>query len=567
MKKIIIFLLVLTCFSCKKGILDIQPVDRISEEAVWADVNLIKAYQTELYNAIPNGFGVHGMLGKHTDEAINTTPNGQPPNLFARGTWNGDNITQLGDNNNQFIYYWDRGYQYIRKINVLFERLAENKVNITNKAALIAETKFIRAYVYFLLLERFGGVPIVEQSYGLGATAKFKRATIDEVVSYIDKDLTEAIADLPAKIAANEGTFGRATKDACLALRSRVFLYSASPLYSPTKDNAKWQKAADAAQALLTRGYSLYPDYRLAFNRKSGETNDELIFGRNFTKANGHQTPSNNLGRRYEGYGGWWASNGPSQNLVDDYDMSNGEPPFIVTGTGLASTKTINPLSGYDPNKPYLNRDPRFEATVIHDQTVFRGDLFEMWVATDGKTWGIDSYKQTSDNPRGNYQLKKYMPDADLPINWQTFYTTPWPFFRLAEIYLNYAEAKFELGDEATAREYVNKVRARPSVNMPPIPATVTGEALRQRIYNERRVELAFEAHRFWDLRRWKIAIDIENRPVYGMDVIKNITTGVKTYTPVKMIERKYEDKMNWIPIETNELRRNLDITQSPGWN
>lgn len=156
------------------------------------------------------------------------------------------------------------------------------------------------------------------------------------------------------------------------------------------------------------------------------------------------------------------------------------------------------------------------------------------------------------------------MPE-DQPLNWQTIYTQPWPIFRLAEIYLNYAEAKFELGDEATAREYVNKVRARPSVNMPPIPATVTGEALRQRIYNERRIELAFESHRFFDIRRWKIAIDIENRPVYGMDIIKNTATGVKTYTPLKMLEHVYEDKMNWMPIEANEIRRNPDITQI-GW-
>jgi hypothetical protein len=564
MKKLILFLMVLTCFSCKKGILDIDPVDKISEAVVWSDVNLIKAYQSELYNAIPHGFGVHGMLGKHTDEAINTTPSGQPPNLFARGTWNGDNIATLGNNDNQYIYYWDRGYQYIRKINVLFENLALNKVVVADKTKLIAETKFIRAYIYFCLLERYGGVPIVEQSYGLGATAKFKRTTIDETVAYINKNLTEAIPDLPAKITASESTFGRATQDACLALRSRLYLYAASPLYAGTKDLTKWQKASDAAQALLTRGYSLFADYRLAFNKKSGEANDEMIFARNFTTANGHQTPVNNLGRRYQGYGGWWASNGPSQNLVDDYDMINGEPPFIITGTGLTATKAINPLSGYDPTNPYANRDPRFEATVIHDQTVYHGDLFEMWVSTDGKTYGIDTYKVTSDNPRGNYQLKKYMPDADQAINWQTIYTTPWPLFRLAEIYLNYAEAQFELGNESVAREYVNKVRARPSVNMPPILATVTGEALRQRIYNERRVELAFESHRFWDVRRWKIAIDIENRPVYGMDVIKNVSTGVKTYTPTKMIERIYVDKMNWIPIETNEILRNPDITSAP---
>ena len=157
------------------------------------------------------------------------------------------------------------------------------------------------------------------------------------------------------------------------------------------------------------------------------------------------------------------------------------------------------------------------------------------------------------------------MPDENTPISWQYNYTNPWIFFRLGEIYLNYAEAKFELGDEDTAREYVSMVRARPSVDMPEIPSTVTGEELRKRIYNERRIELAFEEHRFWDVRRWKIAEDIENRPIYGMDIILDGNT--KTYTPVLLLERTFLPEMYLLPIETNELNRNNNtITQTPGW-
>ena len=156
---------------------------------------------------------------------------------------------------------------------------------------------------------------------------------------------------------------------------------------------------------------------------------------------------------------------------------------------------------------------------------------------------------------------------AGVVYNWQTTYDQPWPFFRLAEIYMNYAEAKFELGDEATAREYINKVRARPSVDMPPIPNTVTGEALRQRLYNERRIESAFEGHRFFDIRRWKIANIIENRPIYGMDIVKNLTTGVTTYTPVLLLQKNlYTDKMNLLPVETSEVIRNSPDLQTPGW-
>lgn len=161
--------------------------------------------------------------------------------------------------------------------------------------------------------------------------------------------------------------------------------------------------------------------------------------------------------------------------------------------------------------------------------------------------------------------LKKFMPDADVPLSWQTIYTNPWPYFRLAEIYLNYAEAKFELGDEATCREYLNKVRER--VGMPDIQASVTGDALRARVYNERRIELAFEEHRFFDIRRWKIAADIENRPIMGMDIVKDLGTGVTTYTPVQLLMKApYQDKMNLLPVETNEIRRNPKMGQTPGW-
>jgi hypothetical protein len=247
---------------------------------------------------------------------------------------------------------------------------------------------------------------------------------------------------------------------------------------------------------------------------------------------------------------------------VDDYDMTNGEPPFLW---GADGSQTVNPASGYDPQNPYTNRDPRFEASIIHDSSVYHGATFAMWTSQDGNTWGFDSYKQSGDNPRGSYVLRKFMPGDDTPLSWQMTYTIPWPYFRLAEIYLNYAEAKFELGDEATARQYVSMVRAR--VGMPPIPGTVSGDALRQRIRNERRIELAFEAHRFFDIRRWQIAGDIENRPIRGMDIILNTQTGVKTYNSVVLLTKSpWQDKMNLLPVATDEIRRNPGLSQTPGW-
>jgi len=366
--------------------------------------------------------------------------------------------------------------------------------------------------------------------------------------------------DLPKKYESTDSNFGRATQDASQALLSRLYLYAASPLFNPGNDKAKWQKAADAAEALLNSGYSLHPDYTKLFNQPSGSANSELIFVRSFSTTNRHQAPMHNLNRRYGAYGGWWASNGPSQNLVDDYDMINGEPAYIYPG----GVKTVNPASGYDPQKPFANRDPRFDATVIHDESVYHGDKMEMWVASDGNKWGYDSYKQSGDNPRTNYVLKKFMPGDGVTLSWQENYTNPWVIFRLGEIYLNYAEAKFELGDEATCRTYLSKVRER--VGMPAIPDDVTGEELRRRLYNERRIELAFEEHRYWDVRRWKIASEVENKPIFGLDIIKDVNTGVKKYVPIQLLQRKFEEKMYFLPIEANEILRNKGMEQNPGY-
>lgn len=567
MKKLItiftLFSIVLS--SCKKDVLDITPSDRVAENAVWSDEALVKAYHNEMYNAIPHGFYIH-MYSKYTDEAYNSAPC-CGANIFKQNTYDPDNIGQAGGGDfwGGYIYYWNQGYNYLRKVNLFLEKMAApDALDFSDKKRLVAEAKFIRAFIYFNLIERFGGVPIITKAYGLeDASVEFKRNTFEECVAFIQKNIDEALPDLADSYASTDANYGRATKDASYALLSRVYLYAASPLFNPTHDNAKWQKAADAAAVFTEngdRGYSLYPNYRELFNRPSGAAQDEFIFTRNFTTSNAQEAPPNNLGRRYGSYGGWWASNGPTQNLVDDYDMINGQQPFVWNG----NTKTINPLSGYDPNHPYWNRDPRFEASIIHDSSVFHGDLLEMWVSSTDNTFGYDSWKQSSDNPRSSYWLRKFMPESG-PISFNVPYTIPWPHFRLAEIYLNYAEAKFELGDEATCREYINKVRAR--VGMPDIPVTVTGEALRQRLYNERRIELAFENHRFFDIRRWKIADVIENRPIYGMDVFLNKNTGVKTYSPVLLLQKNpWQDKMYLLPVDRNEVQRTSPDLQTPGW-
>src|SRR5690349_19899792 len=169
MKKLILFsLLSIVLFSCKKNLLnEMAPQDRIPETAVWSDESLIKAYHNELYNAIPHGFGIH-LYSKLTDEAYNSVHGRQGPEIFKLNSLDPDNIGRRGNGDNNYIYYWNHGYSYLRQVNIFLEKMAEpNAVAIANKARYIAEAKFIRAFIYFNLVERYGGVPIVTQSYNL----------------------------------------------------------------------------------------------------------------------------------------------------------------------------------------------------------------------------------------------------------------------------------------------------------------------------------------------------------------------------------------------------------------
>ncbi len=563
MKKYIIIILAALSLSACTDNLNITPTTSVSDAAVWSDEALIMAYHTEMYNCLQNGFrSYNAFLAKATDEVM-------PVNV----SWSGPIAPHVGnlspDNIPGALNYWDTGYQYLRKINVFLDRIETVTVDLPNKKQLIAEAKFLKAWIYYVLTTRYGSCVLMDEYWELGdADGKtFSRSTTDECFAEIEKLVNEAMPDLPETYYTNDSNFGRATQDACLALMSRVTLYAASPLYNQTNDRSKWEKAAAASERFIkeTEGvYELYPDYYECFKLDSGVLNKEYIFGRNFTKTNGHEFDHDNLNQRYGSNGGWWGSAGPTQNLVDDYEMQEtGLPPF----TWVNGEKTLTPGSGYDPQNPYAGRDPRFDASIIHDETIFRGNVHEMWVSEDGETYGRDSNNWSGDNPRSHYVMKKFMPDdINRAMPPSDKYTIPWPFFRLAEMYLNYAEAKFELGDEATCREYMNKVRAR--AGMPEVPASITGEELRTKLYNERRVELVFEEHRYFDLRRWKIAMEVENRDLYGIQIIKD-ATGHKTYTPVMLWGKgnKFTEQMYLLPIATDEIKKNApDLQQTWTW-
>ncbi|MEI6865904.1 RagB/SusD family nutrient uptake outer membrane protein [Flavicella sp.] len=567
MEKILyIITAIISLYSCNDDILDIDPTDRITETEVWTDAALIRAYHNHIYSGIQVAKGSN-MMAKATDEMCFNDVS-RYPGPILNATLNSDNISdRTNHRGGGSVNTWINDYSLIREILIFLDKMKFDEVlSEEERTVLVAEARVIRAYMYFRLTVRYGGVPIVEEIYDLDNIPVLTRNTIDECVEYIESDITAAMSDLPNAIHADESDFGRVTQSAAKAILSRMYLYTASPLFNPENDITKWQKAADAAFDLINDNlFSLHPDYTTLFNAESGAVNNELIWSRNYTSTNYHSQPMYMLGRRWGAYGGWAAAGGPSQNLVNDYDMVNGEPAF--NKVNFVNT-TVNLASGYDPQNPYANRDPRLYQSVNFDGTEYHGETLEKWVASDEATWGYDSYKESGDNPRSNYTLRKFMPGVEVDLSWADNYTSPFTFFRLGEIYLNYAEAMFELGDEATCRQYLNLIRARPTVGMPEISNTVTGENLRQRLYNERRIELVFEEHRYFDVRRWGIAQYTEVVDLFGLDIIKDVTTGVKTYTPVLLFDRVWDDRLNFIPVNRSEiLRTNGTITQTPGYD
>ena len=310
-------------------------------------------------------------------------------------------------------------------------------------------------------------------------------------------------------------------------------LYAASPLYA----TGTWADAAAAAKAVMNMGkYSIQPDYASLFIDQS-MSSSEIIFGRQYTITSPHVRME--IANGPNGYGGW-AGNTPLQNLVDAYQMNTGKDITDAT-------------SGYDATKPYANRDKRFYATILYNMAPYRGDTIRA-----NSPGGKDSKDGPSNwnTTKTGYYLRKFMNDND-PIDnpWNSAGQQPWIYLRYAEVLLNYAEAQNEaVGPDASVYSAINQIRQRASVNQPPLPAGLSQSQMRDAIRKERQVELAFEEHRWYDVRRWKIADVVENTPAYGIAITKN-ADGSFTYTRKVALDGKaFNTKNYWLPIPRSEI-------------
>lgn len=530
----------------------------------------VGGFMTDIYNTVDYDFGNYSsgaMQASATDESMYSKL-GNAIEDFYNGGWSPSNAKGS---------IWNNMYSGIRVCNhvleqmqgLTFDELILNKdysQQMHRYQNYQYEARFMRAYFYFALVRQYGGVPLVTSEITAQEANSVSRNTTDEVFDYIISEC----ADIQNKIVAdysNLGDYstgteetGRADRLAVLALKARAALYWASPLFNPQNDKERYHNAAKYTKELLdaaeARGKGLTANYADLWSASSFNTPTimkEILFGRRYYKnASGDNlVETNNYPVGIEGGNG---GNCPTQNLVDAYDMKT---------TGLS----INDAgSGYDAANPYANRDPRLAATVA-----VNGDQWPTYAGAallETFQGGINGEPLTGATPTG-YYLKKLCNGAiSLASNSKlTESRHTWLTFRMGEFYLNYAEAVYKyLGDaDATspefpmsAREAANKTRERAGM-----PGLSTSGDFWTRLCNERFVELAFEGHRFWDVRRWKEA-DKYFKNIVEMKLTKN-ADGSITYRR-QNVSRQWNDKMYLFPIPQSELLKNPNLTQNPGW-
>lgn len=534
MKKIAaIFTAVVLAASCQSDFLDKTPLDKLSEEAVFNSAALAESYINAIYTVLPDPYQ-EGNIGCISDEGY-FRYGGTSTRYIASGTMTPDNVVYMSEggkahnSRTTILNIWNRAYERIYRMNYFLNYVDEQGTEISAEdiARLKGEVYFLRAWTYFNLIERYAGVPIVTKAYNLTDTYDAKRDNFDDCVDFILEDLDKAYELLPTK---EKATKGRVNKDVVLALRSRLTLVAASPLFNDperpeggifrgTYSADKWKRALDASKLMVDRAdvdgaYSLDDTYDGVWKDIDSP---ELIWAKYFGNAAGNKAQ---LLYSVVYFNGWTAFN-PTQAMVIDYEMANGKK-FFEEG------------SGFDPKHPYANRDPRFYKSVASpfcnypntDNSGYHDNVLDLSLYYDGMT--EDDFAAGKTEPSysakskhlwsptqsmGLELMKWYIPTS--PITESENATLLYPWFRLAEIYLNYAECAYMTGNEDLCRQYINKVRSRADVQMPEV--TESGEALWDRLVNERRVELAFETFRYFDVRRWKTAQFYENIPIAGM--------------------------------------------------
>jgi starch-binding outer membrane protein, SusD/RagB family len=597
MKKKLIYLFIVLSLgflinSCSDERLDIQPLNILTSDQVFANESAIKAYMVSLYDAM------------HVEDFINLRSNywdywmqNSTDEAITNSSFQRENI---GNGTN--FPWW--GYDKIRNVNDLMAKLKNSKISQELNDKIMGEALFIRAFYYFSIVKRYGGVPIISEVQNLSgnniAEVQVPRNTEKEVYDFIAADLDKAATLLPET---NEK--GRVTKYAALALKSRAMLYAASIskygsvqlngiLGIPSADaNKYWQAALDAAKAVTLSGkYSLYmakSDKAINFQQLFIDkgNNPEAIFTKYYLFPDKvHYWDCMMLPYGIRGPDGYGSFVCPTLDLVEQYENIDGSPGILNIGT------PSNPVFYTKPTDLFSNKDPRLLGSVIVPFSTFKGvvidmqsGLYDQGVKVEAGDYsalynptthqqdmvngtmhivGLNGPGVGEKSPTG-FVISKYL-DTNVPRELCGFNKSSqhWIVFRYAEVLLNYAEAAFELGMINEAKEKINMIRSRAGIApLNDVDVTIN------RIRKERNNELAFENHRWWDLRRWRTADILLNnwwprklKPYF--DIQKNAyrfetdKAGkyAKTFNPIVYYEK----------IDPNEILKNPNLIQNPGY-
>lgn len=531
------------------------------KDYVFTDFGRTQAFVTNIYSYLDDDMPTSDATCSACDEAEYAW-SWAGVHDYTNGAWSPTNAKS------KFDYYKGiRAANYYLKESLLadFSELAQDKnfeAEMKRFRRYEYEVRYLRAYFYFNLVRAYGDVPFTKDVLTDNEANQLTRTPANEIFDFIVNECN-AIADLlPVDYSklvndAANGTnpeTGRITKQTVLALKARTLLYKASPLFNTTNDKLLWKQAAQASKIVIdfcnenNIKLGKYTDLWGTENYKAGE----VIFARRIGDSNQYEKTNFPVGMENGNSG-----NCPSQSLVDAYEMRT---------TGLAWNETG---SGYNPNAPYDNRDPRMAMTIA-----VNGDKWPNTNPNPIETYigGRNALPTPGASPTG-YYLKKYL-DPTIDISASTGSggkRHSWITFRLGEFYLNYAEAVFNYLNSAnatddtftmSAREAVNVIRNRSGVNMPQFSASLSNQEFIEKYQRERMVEMAFEGQRFWDIRRWKIGET--QKSLMRMEIIRNADDF--TFKRISK-ERVWNDKMYLFPIPDGEIRKNNNLTQNAGWN
>ncbi len=566
-----------SCEDMFGGFLDKQPSNELTGEEVFSDWNMMKQFHIDTYNFLRHGAGRinNSWLDSATDLAETSFANAGTRTTFNIGNYYG------GGGAAELTGTWEHYYRGIRKCNMVLERIEtvpkdpslSQATYEQDKLNYISEARFLRAWFYWEMFLRYGPVPIVEEVLdpdGDLLSNYTTRPTLKEyVVDFILAELDACEEGLMNYTTGANATYaGRASQPMANALYSRIMLYMASDRYKG-ESGITWAQALAASEDFKTKygaNYSLMqgttPKTALTnawLLTPYTEANKEIIFYRNDGTI-GWGGISNDTPVGEGGNGGLC----PSQNLVDMYDMLDGSSPFAeYDETGAPAyksdgiTPTINAESGYSEANMWANRDGRLNASIL----------------THGITWNgaiINVIKGQRDNPVGNtnatptgYYVRKYIPETILSAQHSGNSRRLWTIIRYAEILLNYAEAKNEVdGPCQEVYDALDQIRRRAGITKSVADRTdlTTKEKMRNFIRKERAVELAFEEHRVWDVRRWNVAEKALTRNIIGVDVATNGTIARKMAQ-----KRVFDSKMYLYPIPEGEYWK-TGIDNNQGW-